>query len=63
MLDARISYLENRDEIDEDAYQCKYCTDLCFLSMLSCTVCAKSEDDENEMQSDAGKEVVEKEVN
>lgn len=24
--------------IDEDLFQCKYCTDLCYLSMIKCSV-------------------------
>lgn len=31
-----ISYMEDRDNVEEDAHQCKYCTDLCYLSMAQC---------------------------
>ena len=53
MLKEKIVYLENRDEIDEDAFQCKYCTDLCFLSMLSCKRCSKSEEAEEAEEKSA----------
>lgn len=36
-LQEHIFYLENRDEIDEDAYQCKWCTDHCYLSYVTCS--------------------------
>jgi hypothetical protein len=29
--------LQNRDEYDEDSFQCKYCTDLCYWSMIRCS--------------------------
>lgn len=35
---SHISYLPDRDEVEEDAHQCKYCTDLCFLSMAICKI-------------------------
>lgn len=31
-----ISYMQDREEVEEDAHQCKYCTDLCFMSMAMC---------------------------
>jgi hypothetical protein len=46
----KICYLQNRDEIEEDAFQCKYCTDLCFMSMISCKICTKADEDEREEQ-------------
>ena len=30
--------MQNRDQVDEDAFQCKYCTDLCYWSMIKCSV-------------------------
>jgi len=35
-LKNHITYIENRDEVDEDHFACKYCTDHCFLSMITC---------------------------
>ena len=35
-LKKHITYIENRDEVAEDHYPCKYCTDHCFLSMITC---------------------------
>lgn len=32
-----IVHLQNRDEFGEDAFQCKYCTDLCYWSMIKCS--------------------------
>lgn len=40
LITEKISCMNNRDDVDEDQYQCKYCTDLCFLSMLTCTNCS-----------------------
>ena len=37
-LSEHISYMVDREHVDEDAYQCKYCTDLCYLSMAMCKV-------------------------
>lgn len=37
MLNNHISYLDDRDSINEDEYSCKYCTDHCYLSMITCT--------------------------
>lgn len=31
---AIIKPMENRDSVEEDSKQCKYCTDLCYLSMI-----------------------------
>lgn len=28
--------LENRDQVDEDQYQCYYCTDFTYVSMILC---------------------------
>jgi hypothetical protein len=33
---SHITYMPNREQVEEDAHQCKYCTDLCFLSMAMC---------------------------
>ena len=32
-----IFMIVNRDQIDEDENQCKFCTDLCYLSMVQCS--------------------------
>lgn len=28
--------LSNRELADEDQFQCKFCTDLCYMSMITC---------------------------
>lgn len=44
-LNGALKTLEDRDHVDEDEYQCKYCTDLCYLSMATCTVhCSHSQE-------------------
>ena len=35
-LKDHIEYLKNRDKIEEDAFQCKWCTDHCYMSMIQC---------------------------
>ena len=35
---AHFSMMENRDEVDEVAYQCKFCTDFCYFSAVECKV-------------------------
>lgn len=32
----RILIMQDRDNVEGDAHQCKYCTDLCYLSMIKC---------------------------
>ena len=29
--------LENREKVPEDAHQCHFCTDFCYLSMIKCS--------------------------
>ena len=29
--------MKDREKVEEDANQCKYCTDLCYLSMIRCS--------------------------
>mmetsp|Transcript_11041 Transcript_11041/g.18467 ORF Transcript_11041/g.18467 Transcript_11041/m.18467 type:complete len:95 (-) Transcript_11041:440-724(-) len=36
-LRSRISVLEEREKVEEDEFQCKYCTDLCYFSFVICT--------------------------
>lgn len=31
--------LENREKVSEDAHQCHFCTDFCYLSMIKCSSC------------------------
>lgn len=60
-LKLQIEMLEDRDTVDEDAYQCKYCTDLCYFSMIKCkgTTCVKNPESESQKDS-SEKEPVEK---
>ena len=34
-----IKILENGSKIPEDAHPCRWCTDLCYLSMIKCNKC------------------------
>lgn len=34
----RIQYIPNRETVEEDEFQCKLCTDLCYFSMVKCKV-------------------------
>lgn len=45
-LNGHLIILEDREHIDEDEFQCKYCTDLCYLSMGTCVDHAKKPSDE-----------------
>ena len=29
--------MQNRENVNEDRHQCKFCTDLCYFSMIKCT--------------------------
>jgi len=33
----QIVMMKDRDSIEESENQCKYCTDLCYLSMIKCS--------------------------
>ena len=35
-MENHISVLPNRDKLSEDAFLCKWCTDHCYLSMMTC---------------------------
>lgn len=49
--------LKNREQYGEDAFQCKYCTDLCYWSMIKCSVhtIEKSVDPSNEAKKIVGR--------
>jgi len=36
MVNEHIIMLSNRELADEDQFQCKFCTDLCYMSMITC---------------------------
>lgn len=44
-LKKKIQYIENRDLVDEDEFQCKLCTDLCYFSMIKCKICTSGKED------------------
>ena len=35
-MQSHISMMQDRESVEEDHHQCKYCTDLCFMSMAQC---------------------------
>lgn len=37
-LEEQIQYIPNRDMVEEDEFQCKLCTDLCYFSMIKCKI-------------------------
>ena len=39
MIGATVVLMRHRDLVDEDRYQCKYCTDLPYLSVVTCVNC------------------------
>lgn len=49
-IKSHIIMLENREKFDEDAFQCKYCTDLCYFSMIKCSehTCGKPDSNASE---------------
>ena len=48
--------LDERDRVDEDEHQCKYCTDLCYLSMAFCVDHVKRPGEEDEESEDEKKD-------
>ena len=48
---SHISMMKDRDSVDEDAHQCKYCTDLCYLSFAMCKVHTMTENVDKQVAS------------
>mmetsp|Transcript_412 Transcript_412/g.373 ORF Transcript_412/g.373 Transcript_412/m.373 type:complete len:126 (-) Transcript_412:302-679(-) len=38
---SHFSLMKERNEIDEVTFQCKFCTDFCYVSCVSCSTCNK----------------------